>query len=632
MAKWLAYVNKRNAIVALILIASITWANSITSEYCGYDDITLLASNAYIQNGVAKAAEFYIQHPSISRNVAWNPNPNYIYRPLEFIGSAIGYSLWGINPAASHFFFNFNIHIFNTLLIFFILLKTLAIDDEKKKTLIAFLISSLWCVHPLHCEAVNMLTSGTGFLLGTCFMLAAIAINLYSSNLVLIALSFLFFLIAYLGSEMAILGPVYLILIFIYQKHLNQSKLKSVLALSSIFVYLKYRSTMLTEHHNLAANWEDLSHRIFITAPQIFLHYLKLFIYPQILSVDQHRHVILGETWSSNHLISLSIVGILLAAFIYFVCQKSTRAIALSIVAIVLSLSLVLHIIPLYVYARERYCYIFVLATYLLIFALIKHYVKNKEIFIILFLIVLIASSTRSIIRNKDWQNGEKLWTATIASSGSDIGIQQLWRGSLVNYYLEPGTKTFVANPQLKAKTMKDYNEFISKNKLVTVKAKGQEALNISAALADMATRLTRQEQIPLLIAVLNLARLYNPNNVAAGIHLIERRNVDDALTDELVSIADKASETNSFYALALLKVLMRTHSKYHDPLAEKYSKLYPDNIDIVIHQYNALYLQKRYTDAYILAKSIEKKYHESDAISNFIRAYEKANHLNSFI
>ncbi len=623
MEKWLNYVSKRNAIVALVLIASICWVNSITSEYCGYDDITLLATNPRIQNGIAPAAKFYIEHPSLSRNIAWNPNPNYIYRPLEFVGSAIGFSLWGINPTASHFFFNFSIHIFNTLLIFFILLKALAADEHRDKILKAFAITALWCVHPLHCEAVNMLTSGTGFLLGTCFMLTAIAINLYSSNLILIAISFLSFLLAYLGSEMAILGPLYLILIFIYQKHLSQTKLKSAIALFSIFAYLKYRSSILTEDHMLVS---DLSYRVFVTAPQIFLHYLKLFIYPQILSVDQHRHVILGEAWSSNHLISLSVVGILFLAFLYYLRQKSSSSIVLSIVAMVLSLSMVLHIIPLYVYARERYCYIFVLATYLLIFALINQYFKNKVLFIVLFLVVLITSSTRSIIRNNDWQNGEKLWTATIASSGSDIGIQQLWRGSLVNYYLNPGTKTFVANPSLKTQTLNDYNQFINKNDLINVKAKGQEAINISAALSDMATRLTRQEQTPLLIAVLTLARKYNPNNIGACIHLIEKRNIDDALTDELVSIADKASETNSFYALALLKALTRSHSKYHDPLAEKYSKLYPNNIDIVIHHYNALFLQKKYTDAYILAKSIEKKYHEDNTISNFIQAYEKAN------
>lgn len=227
----------------IVLLAALAWATSITNEFVGYDDIKLIVRNERIHNDILYTINFYWNIVSGSHNVAWTNYPSVIYRPLEWTGSSLGYAIWGPRAWCFHLFVNYLFHILNSILLFFILnkifstplneaqtklndsiLESGAKDKKKSKKLennnfsykpitwwLPLAIISIWTVHPLHNEAVNMLTSGVGFLWANLFCLTAVFINLYVKDLttlkgiLLIVLSWIFMFLGYHGSEMTII-------------------------------------------------------------------------------------------------------------------------------------------------------------------------------------------------------------------------------------------------------------------------------------------------------------------------------------------------------------------------------------------------------------------------------------------
>ncbi len=644
---WAKLLTKKAAIIALIVVSGLTWFNSITSEFSGYDDIALIVTKGKVHNGVIKAAEFYLKHPSISQNGAWSNQPSFIYRPLEWIGSALGYSLWGANAIYFHIFFNYLFHLLNSVLVFFILLRVF--NDRLP---LAFISSLIWTVHPLHNEAINMLTSGVGFLWATFFGLTAFLINIYSKsrNWFLIALTTLCFLIAYLGSEMAIIAAPCLTLYFFYEKQAfgrTIDWIKVLAAWLSVFLYFQLRGSVLSESHAWTAGFSEIYERVFVLAPEIFFHYLKLYFYPAVLTVDQHHQVMLSDAFMPYHLLSLAVSLLFIVAIVYFARAKE-YLIAYSLLITAFSLGMVLNIIPLYVLARERYCYIFTLALTVAIVALVDKYfyraqqlsARKNKIFISLVAIVVLAFSIRSIIRNQDWQNGEKLWTATLKNSSHDLGSQQLWRAPLLDYYSHHGTETFKPDPKKWIQLRKDFDDFIIVNNLdkaetlkrVQDQAKQNHLLDrygyianksIASGLYILGKKFTFTNDAENAFKVFKLGHSYYPEHFQINESLVTMLGAKNPTTNDLFTLMDKEAQNNPYLARQLVRLAFSLNSSKFHEYAEKYAALNPNMLDLQVQHFNSLYLSGRLYEAYILAKKIQPKYTENESINNFIRSYE---------
>ncbi len=639
---WVNLLTKKTIIIALVLLSGLTWLNSITSEFSGYDDIALIVTKGKVHNGVMAAAKFYIKHPSISQNGAWSNQPNFIYRPLEWIGSALGYSLWGANAVYFHIFFNYLFHLLNTLVVFFILLRIF-----QNNIILAGASSAIWTVHPLHNEAINMLTSGVGFLFATFFALSAFLISMQAKDYskvrdwFLVIWSIISFIIAYLGSEMAIIAAPCLTLYYLYEKQTFQQAIDWIRVLAawlSVFLYFQLRGSVLSESHAWTAGFSEIYERVFVLAPEIFFHYLKLYFYPAVLTVDQHHQVILSDPFSLYHLLCLTVSILFLAAIGYFAFKRE-YLIACSLIMTILSLGIVLNIIPLYVLARERYCYIFTLALTVAIVALVNKYYKNKVITIV-FLIVVLSLSARSIIRNQDWQNGEKLWTATLKHSSHDLGLQQLWRAPLLDYYSHHGTETFKPDPKKWIQVRKEFDEFITVNKLdklatlkrVQEQAKKNRILDkygytgaktIASGLYVLGKKFTFTNDTENAFKVFKLGHYYYPEHFQINESMVTMLGAKHPAVAELFDLMDKEALHNPYLARQLVKLAFLVNSSKFHEYAEKYAALNPNMLDLQVQYFNSLYLSKRLYEAYILAKKIQPKYKENDSINNFIRSYE---------
>ena len=551
------HINLKNTKIQLLIIALISalaWSSSITNEYTGYDDIKLIVRNDRIQKGILYTAQFYWNIVSDSHNITWTNYPTVIYRPLEWTGSAIGYSIWGPRAWCFHLFVNFLFHILNSVLLFFMLRKLLGAFNPY----LPFIIVSIWTVHPLHNEAVNMLTSGVGFLCSMLLMFSALTINLYLKELkslrdyALLALSGLCFFISYLGAEMAIVGPVILTIFlaprFFIRSEQEKSKPQPVYsakfkknkktqtqerfvpaAVYQVFwsfavtaLYLMHRMHIATEYNALGSkDTGEFFERLFVLAPEIFFHYIKLLFFPIKLSIDEQHQVVLQDAFSPYHLLSFTVSAVFLVYMLFCLFSKSTvnKAIGTSLLVASIGIALALDIVPIYCLARERYTYIFVAGclTALVLYldrtffnvglaklsqaggltrshhrttalglgqgvcegatgvyssvnedserannaeiSQVRKSCQKQKLILSLIPLTIVLFSIRSFMRSIEWRDGEKFWTSTV-NSADDIGVKQCWRYRLLEYYNDPGTATFKLNPEIRDEATKDFIDF----------------------------------------------------------------------------------------------------------------------------------------------------------------------------
>lgn len=709
-------------ILLIVVLAGLAWATSITNEFVGYDDIKLIVRNDRIHKSIGYAIKFYSNVVSDSHNVAWTNYPTVIYRPLEWVGSSIGFHIWGARAWAFHFFVNYNFHILCSLIFFFILSKVfytplfgnkdLSVDEaqaelekEKKKTKkskslkssqkqkfsnkkvedskimnavswwIPLAIIAVWTVHPLHNEAVNMLTSGVGYLFATLLCITAVLINLYVKDLqsfrgiLLIAFAWVIAFIGYHGSEMTVIAPFLLLLILQrsvrgldFRKYYAEV-LKIFLSFSTLFVYFAHRSEIVSEKKEWLANGiGEFYERLFVLAPQIFVHYLKLFFYPANLTVDEHHNVLLKNAYSFYHILCFLIALSFVVGIFYFLFLKEkkyelhNKLISGSLFFTGFSIAISLNIIPLYVLARDRYTYFFTLGLLCTIFLLLDKYVFTRitdetkkasslRTMAIITGIIIVAFGIRSSFRSLDWRNGEVFWNKTIASI-DDVGAKQNWRYRLMQYYLDPGTKTFKADESMKQKTFKDFFMFgiqenlLNKSVMEKYLRKAQDPnfylenkygyvdnKTISSGLFFIATEKLKRGEKKEAMQYFEAAHIYFPRHFQTNLQLfIHTYGSNDGLTEKLVQMLYSDAKRNSFLAKGLMDGMFFVKYKGIYKYAEELRKLFPKTQVFSVYAFHSAYMEKKYDDAYRLAKSIITKYHEQDVFEKFIRAYETGN------
>jgi hypothetical protein len=711
-------------ILLIVVLAGLAWATSITNEFVGYDDIKLIVRNDRIHKSIGYAIKFYSNVVSDSHNVAWTNYPTVIYRPLEWVGSAIGYKILGARAWAFHLFVNYNFHILCSIIFFFILSKVfytplkgnedLDIEEAKKelekekksnksksKNLksnikqkfsskkagptgskvhavswwVPLAIIAVWTVHPLHNEAVNMLTSGVGYLFATILSITAILINVYVKDLktirgiLLIAFAWVIAFIGYHGSEMTVIAPFMLLIIFSrsirgldFRKYHSEA-LKIFLSFSTLFIYFAHRSEIVSEKKEWLANGiGEFYERLFVLAPQIFFHYIKLFFFPANLTVDEHHNVVLANAFTPYHLICFLVALSFVVGIFYFLYLKEdkyeihNKLISGSLFFTGFSIAISLNIIPLYVLARDRYTYFFTLGLVCTIFLLLDKYVFSRitddtkkisslRTMTIITGIIVIALGVRASIRSLDWRNGEVFWNKTIASI-DDVGAKQNWRYRLMQYYLDPGTETFKADQKLKENTFKkffnfgiDHNlftrnvmesyikksrdpEFYIKNKYGYVDNK-----TISSGLFFIATEQLKRNQKKDAMRYFEAAHIYFPRHFQTNLQLfIHTYGGNEEMTEKLLNVLYLDAKRNSFLAKGLMDGMFFVKYPHIYKYASELRELFPKTQVFSVYAFHSAYMEKKYDEAYALAKSIIKKYHEQDIFEKFIRAYETGN------
>ncbi|HAF27945.1 MAG TPA: hypothetical protein DCG75_02760 [Bacteroidales bacterium] len=347
-----------------------------------------------------------------------------------------------------------------TVLVLYILLERLFLNYKPNKWYlsISFIASILFLAHPIHTEVVanikgrDEIMSLLGALMAMLFALKYID----KQKIYFIILSFVSFLFALFSKEVAVTFLV-LIPLSIYCFIETEKKPKLIfliliplLIASAFYFYIRGKvvggmsfepSFELMNNSFLGMTISEKFATIFYT----LLLYIKLLIFPHPLTYDYYPYHIQIMNWSNVWTILAFIVYLGLGIYALINLKKKS-IIAFGIFFYLIALSPMSNILfPIGVFMNERFVYaasigyIIILAYF--ITEKFPFWLKNKNAGVIIFLVITVLFSIKTISRNKVWENDFTLFTTDVKTSENSAKSNTSAGGKLIEEAIKPGNK-----------------------------------------------------------------------------------------------------------------------------------------------------------------------------------------------
>ena len=372
--------------------------------------------------------------------------------PLDVVFNFIVFLCFKKNPFNYHLF-SLILHILNSFLLCLILLthcktyikKSLSISDFQRKAVVIVMTLG-WAFHPTNIESILFATNFGALIT---YFLCLLVIFYYLKNsgnktipIHLNIILFLYYLFPLFLNEYSVTLPIIVFCYLIANYYLVQeevgfknhliSALKQITPLLiSLMIFVIYFFSLpairTTQEKNLIVSLE----RVFWFAPQVFMHYIKLILFPLHLTIDQTGLVQFSESLFKPYAIFCSITFIILCLFLlisFFNLKKNTAYLFFIIIGpFFISLLPFLHVLsPTYCIASERYLYFPLLLLTIgitnFLFLLLSSINKNKQKLVILVTVLLVTlTSCRAYARALDWKDSYSLFTSALKEAPNDL-------------------------------------------------------------------------------------------------------------------------------------------------------------------------------------------------------------------
>ncbi|WP_455210487.1 tetratricopeptide repeat protein [Kaarinaea lacus] len=422
----------------LIAATYLAYSGISNQQILAWDDILYILKNEYIRTISFKNLVWMFTDQAISN-----------WHPITWLSYAFNYTIWGTDPY-SFKFLNVTIHIFNSILVYFLTIKVLQLIQHNigknpksnsnfttlsttELSIASIIVAILFASHPLHVESVSWIAERKDVLSAFFFIAAIIAYLKYKSlpkeNNWLLA-SIILYICSLMSKPMGVTLPVILILLDIYLFRENEKPLLTKASIVDLFkdkvtfIILSFLVSIIT----IITQWigiegteaSPLSSRIINACMSIIL-YLYNFIAPINLSPFYPFH-----HWSTDpSLYSLIPVAVVLAITGYFVYlyKKEIRFPIIAWLYFLIALLPVVGIVKVgWQAAADRYTYLPMLSFYIVIGAGLAILIQKtkqsiaKTVATSLF-IVLIPSMLflQTYQVNKVWENDKTLWSYVIS-------------------------------------------------------------------------------------------------------------------------------------------------------------------------------------------------------------------------
>ena len=343
--------------------------------------------------------------------------PGLHFIPLYFFQSFLINHLFGTNA------FPFGFHLYQLLLhVISCILATLVLFKITNNRFMSIAIVSLWTVHPLNVEVLTRLgcgpaqvAAGTFCLAFTFCFLKIREVSNNTSKLILSILGILFFLASLTSYEQYFFFPLILLLIFLYLdgKKIFQEKsylyfcILPILLVDFLYLLWKYFACggTLFETSDELIKWtemgsiKDILFRAFWLSPQLIIHYLRLFFYPNYLAESQADWFKVGSSTLDTYSIFCQAITMILILSTFFLYKKMPLF-SIGIIWFLTSMVLVVQVIPLFSMVDEHYCYLSMLGIFLSIFSLVIQYWKfiSPRILITITLLLFVLLTWRTLL------------------------------------------------------------------------------------------------------------------------------------------------------------------------------------------------------------------------------------------
>jgi len=429
-------------LLLLILPFALYW-QSMSFGYV-LDDQIVITDNSFTKQGFAGiddllSTESFTGYFGEQKNLVQGNR----YRPLSFITFAIEYGINdGLNPAMSHFI-NILLYGLSCLLIFRLMQFLFRQYDNKQWWLsLPLLIAVLYCVHPIHTEAVANIKGRDEIMA----MLLSLATLYYSLRTVVtqaagksstryMIMGMLIFFLALLSKENSItfLAIIPLTIYFFTPTSLMGS-LKKVLpyvGVTAAYLALRFSAAGVPQ---FGQEITDLMNNPFVdmsggeklaTISFTLLKYIQLYIFPHPLNHDYYPYEIPKLGWTSwQALLSLAVYLGLLVWAIRGWGRKTITSYGLFFYFITLSIASNV-VINLGTFMNERFIFmaslgLTIVTTYLLTEKLGKWNLPfGKYLATALIGILAIGYTYKTLDRVPDWESAMTLNTSAVENGSN---------------------------------------------------------------------------------------------------------------------------------------------------------------------------------------------------------------------
>ncbi len=367
------------------------------------------------------------------------PHGHVGYRPLKNVFFNLSFQVFGWNPLGYHLQAIF-FHLACTILVYLIILQMTG------RSLLSFMTSLLFGVHPIHVEAVTWITASMDAI-GIFFFFAAFYLYLLAAReretnkRVLYSLSILSASIGYFANEISLTLPLLIILYDYCFAGLNWSNIwrKGRIYLLYFLGGGAYMLARLSTIKIMARGefFANSPYHTFLTMSKAIVKYITLILFPTTLNINQELpggilsmhfaerqiNIILSQSiFDFSILASLLLLTVLISLTIFY--RKKQLFVFFFVGWFFISLLPVLNIIPNIVIICERYAYISSLAGCFLISLVIKNIYRLSQkkrrrytyamTALILFIFIFSFFTFKTIERNGDWRNEEIFYKKTV--------------------------------------------------------------------------------------------------------------------------------------------------------------------------------------------------------------------------
>ncbi|SVB81695.1 uncharacterized protein METZ01_LOCUS234549, partial [marine metagenome] len=294
----------------------------------------LYTSTLYAPFNFDDEAVIKTQIEELDRRQAWSHYYDFYplrYRHLFYSSLLFNYSQGQLNPFAYHLF-NFSLHFFSSIIIFFIASITIekVFSSEKKEAFsIAGITALLFLINPVQSETVNYISAravgmSSFFYLSALlsFILGSLRKQQPTTKLLLYFLSLACFLASFLSKETALTLPIVLLLYDVcFMRKECWAPIKNRLLffylpsfLCSAFAILK----VLSMKAMIVDWWQKIDIEYGSKQIQVIAHGLRLILFPIGLTFDYDFP---NTFFEANTLIAtafLCTLGVILAFVLYF--------------------------------------------------------------------------------------------------------------------------------------------------------------------------------------------------------------------------------------------------------------------------------------------------------------------------
>jgi tetratricopeptide (TPR) repeat protein len=415
------------AIHFIIIIGLIVFLNGLFNGFVG-DDLPQVTQNPTIQS-LNNLPTFFLG--STFYNEGLKQLGGVYYKPLLDTFFSLIYSLFGSNAFFYHIF-QVLFYITNTCILFLVLNKFF------KKSL-SFILSLLFLVHPINSEVAFYISDMQDVLFFFFGIVVLWMVQRFHSQKAIIAASICIFC-SLLSKETGILFLfMTLLYVFIFQR----KSFYSFLGYSGggFLIYLALRIHAIGIFNSPRSSPIDLLslQNRFIDMPNIFLFYLKTFLFP--LNLSFFHQWAFKQISVENFFLPLIVDLVFIALIIFFAVLlykkypiKFFKIYLLFFISFIAGILLHLQIIPLDVTVAERWFYFSIFCLLGMIGVLLEVFhlnLKNKWILASLIVIIFLFS-IRTIIRSFDWRNEYILVTHDIQVSKNDYSLENGLAGELI--------------------------------------------------------------------------------------------------------------------------------------------------------------------------------------------------------